>query len=153
MAMLDPAESSPLEPPAPPADDESLDHQSLDDQLLERRITRLFTVQLYLRWFFNLGLWLTVGTVSLWGLRGDIALWLDYFTWAAVRASLRYNRGPFFGLALCVSMTLATLIWHSAHILWGMSAKERYYFTREVELIATKGPKHWLWRWVCEEKI
>lgn len=139
--------------------DEDIDNVSdsrseqIDEQLLDRQVQRLIEVQTYLRWIFDGFLWLTVGTASIWALRSDIELWIATFTWAAVRMSLAYNRLPMLGLGICVAMTLATLIWQSSIILWGVSQRERRSLINQVKKIKETGKSHPLWRWVCEEKL
>jgi len=125
----------------------------ISDQLLERQVQRLIEVQTYLRWMFDVFLWLTVGTASIWALRSDIELWIAAFTWAAVRMSLISNRLPMLGLGLCVAMTLATLVWQSSIILWGVNQRERRSLIQQVKKIQEQGKSHLLWRWVCEERL
>ncbi len=127
--------------------------EQIDEQLLERQVQRLIEVQTYLRWVFNVFLWLTVGTASIWALRSDIELWIAAFTWAAVRITLVYNRLPMMGLGICVAMTLATLVWQSSIILWGINQRERRSLINQVKSIKEKGKSHLLWRYVCEEKL
>ena len=125
----------------------------LIDPLLERQVQRLVEVQTYLRWIFDGFLWLTIGTASIWALRSDIELWIAAFTWAAVRITLAYNRLPMMGLGICVAMTLATLVWQSSIILWGVNQREKRSLVDQVKRIKEKGKSHPLWHWVCEEKI
>jgi len=127
--------------------------ESSIDPLLERQVQRLIEVQTYLRWLFDAFLWLTIGTASIWALRADIELWLAAFTWVAVRMTLIYNRLPMMGIGLCVAMTLATLVWQSSIILFGVSPSERRSLINQVKKIQEAGTKHLLWRWVCEEKL
>jgi hypothetical protein len=127
--------------------------EKLIDPLLERQVQRLIEVQTYLRWLFDIFLWLTVGTASIWALRSDIELWVAAFTWAAVRITLAYNRLPMMGLGICVAMTLATLVWQSSIILWGVNQREKRSLVDQVKRIKEKGKSHPLWHWVCEEKI
>jgi hypothetical protein len=124
-----------------------------EDPLLERQIQRLLELQTYLRWIFDGFLWLTVGTASFWALRSDIELWLATFTWAAVRITVIYNRMPILGLGLCIAMTMATLVWQSSIILFGINASERRSLIAQIHKIQQKGKSHLLWRWICEEKI
>jgi hypothetical protein len=131
---------------------EHIDEQ-LGDRLLDRQVQRLIEVQTYLRWIFDGLLWLTVGTASIWALRSDIELWIAAFTWSGVRIALVYNRLPMMGLGICVAMTLATLVWQSSIILWGINRSERQVLVEQVKKIQAKGESHLLWRWVCEEKI
>ncbi|GBO54282.1 hypothetical protein APA_2230 [Pseudanabaena sp. lw0831] len=127
--------------------------EALIDPLLERQVQRLIEVQTYLRWIFDGFLWLTIGTASIWALRADIELWIAAFTWAGVRITLAYNRLPMMGLGICVAMTLATLVWQSSIILWGVNQREKRSLIDQVKRIKDKGKSHPLWRWVCEEKI
>jgi hypothetical protein len=106
-----------------------------------------------LRWIFNGFLWLTIGTASIWALRSDIELWIAAFTWAGVRITLAYNRLPMMGLGICVAMTLATLVWQSSIILWGVNQREKRSLIDQVKRIKSKGKSHPLWRWVCEEGV
>lgn len=124
-----------------------------ESEITQRQILRLHQVQTWGRWLFNLSLWLTLGTFSIWSLREDISLWLEYFTWAAVRASLQYNRLGFFGLGFCVANTLSTLIWQSWHILRGLSVAERAALSQQISKISAQGEKHPLWRWVMVERV
>ncbi len=126
---------------------------SIAEELLDRQVQRLIEVQTYLRWMFDVFLWLTVGTASIWALRSDIELWMATFTWAAVRITLAYNRLPMLGLGICVAMTFATLVWQSSIILWGVNQREKRSLINQVKKIQEKGKSHPLWRWVCEEKL
>ncbi len=129
------------------------DINAVSEELLERQVQRLIEVQTYLRWMFDGFLWLTVGTASIWALRSDIELWIAAFTWAAVRMSVISNRLPMLGLGFCVAMTLATLVWQSSIILWGVNQRERRSLIQQVQKIQEQGKSHLLWRWVCEEKL
>ncbi len=126
---------------------------SIAEELLDRQVQRLIEVQTYLRWMFDVFLWLTVGTASIWALRSDIELWMATFTWAAVRITLAYNRLPMLGLGICVAMTFSTLVWQSSIILWGVNQREKRSLINQVKKIQEKGKSHPLWRWVCEEKL
>jgi len=108
----------------------------------DERLARLLTVHLYLRWGILLSLWLTVGLVSLWALLDDIELWLDYFTWTAVRSALQHNRWAFLGLGLCVGATLGVLIWQSGHILLGVLPSERRSLQRQLHQMSKWGKSH-----------
>jgi len=108
----------------------------------DERIARLLTVHLYLRWAVVLCLWMTVGLTSLWALRAEIELWLDYFTWTAVRFALQYNRWAFLGLGLCVGATLGVLIWQSGHILLGILPSERRSLQKQLQQMSQWGKRH-----------
>ncbi|NJK34978.1 MAG: hypothetical protein HC919_08525 [Oscillatoriales cyanobacterium SM2_2_1] len=116
----------------------------------DEQIRRLLAVDTALRWVFIAVLWLTCGTVSLWHLREELELMAAQFTWAALRVGLMYNPRPFFGLAFCLAMTQATLVWQSWHILFGVNQRERKRLLGRVHKIRTRGRQHPLWRWVCQ---
>jgi hypothetical protein len=97
-------------------------------------------------WLVTIVLWLTVGAWSLWDLRAEMDLWLQFFTWTAVRYSLAYNRLPALGLGLCCGMTMAVLVIESRHLIWGLSKTERVRLERQLSKIRQKGPSHPLWR-------
>jgi hypothetical protein len=96
-------------------------------------------------------LWVSVAPISLWGLRSEIDLWRDYFTWTAVRYGLAYNPLPTFGLALCIGMTVTVLIWQSRNIAFGISQRQTKRLERQLLSIRQQGKSHPLWKWVCEE--
>lgn len=110
---------------------------------------KLHELTVWARWIVVGVLWVTVAPLSLWGLRKEIALWLENFTWAAVRYGLVYNRLPALGLGLCVGMTLAVLIWQSRNILLGIPPKQQQRLEQQVRRIRQQGPSHPLWKWVC----
>lgn len=100
-------------------------------------------------WWLCLALWLTIGTLSLWWLRSDLQALREYFTWAAVKYMLAYNRAAAMGLGLCFGLTLALLYAESRHILWGLSKSERLQLTNRLEKIREQGPSHPQWRVIC----
>ena len=125
---------------------------SLDnDPIFQAEVQRLHELTVYGRWLVVAFLWLSVGALSLWALRGEIALWLENFTWAAVRYGLVYNRLPAVGLGLCIGMTLAVLVWQSRNILLGLPRKEKLRLEQQVRRIRQQGSSHPLWRFVCRE--
>lgn len=130
-----------------PLDDSSLDATA---PAFRQQVKRLHQLMVWGRWLVVLLLWLTVGTSSIWGLRADIALWLDYFTWTAVRYSLAYNPVQAVGLACCIGLTAAVLIWQSRNILWGMPRQEQERLEKQVYRIRQQGQSHPLWNWVCQ---
>lgn len=125
---------------------------SLDnDPIFQAELQRLHQLTVYGRWLVVGLLWLSVAPLSLWGLRREITLWLENFTWAAVRYGLIYNRLPAIGLGLCMGMTLAVLVWQSRNILFGLPRKEQLRLEQQVRRIRQQGPSHPLWRLVCRE--
>lgn len=119
------------------------------DPVLAREMERLHRLGVWGRWCLVIGLWLTIGALSLWHLRDDIALMLDYFTWASVKYTIAFNRVPSMGLGLCIGITAGVLIWQSRNILFGLPDRERKQLAQRVIQIREKGPKHPLWRYVC----
>lgn len=115
---------------------------------IDLKVQRLLLVQVRMRWALVIFLWLTVGATSIWALRGDIILWREYFTWAAVRVAIRNDQLPFMGLGLCVAMTLSTLMRQSWDILHGISKREYQSLVKQVREIESQGRKHLLWQWV-----
>ncbi|MEM9005474.1 MAG: hypothetical protein AAGE59_18355 [Cyanobacteria bacterium P01_F01_bin.86] len=77
-------------------------------------------------WWLNLGLWVTVGVASLWSLRRTFQQLTEYFTWAAIRYGLAFNRPAAVGLGLCIGLTVALLVKETRFILFGLSRKERH---------------------------
>lgn len=79
------------------------------------------------RWcLFTLGLWVTVGAASLWSLRRTWQQLADYFTWAALRYGLAFNRLAAAGLGLCLGLTVALLVKEARFLMFGLTRKERY---------------------------
>jgi len=97
-------------------------------------------------WWRTLGLWLTVGTVSLWTLREEFLFLQQHFTWTALRYGLAYHRLAAIGLGLCVGLTVALLVGESRHILFGLSDSERQRLQRLHHHIEQQGQRHPLWK-------
>jgi hypothetical protein len=119
-----------------------------DKKAIDTQVQRLILVQTKMRWALVIFLWLTLGIISLWMIREDIGLWIEYFTWAAVRVAIRNEQLPYMGLGVCVALTLSTLIRQSWDILFGINKREYHYLVKQVQKIETQGRKHWLWQWV-----
>jgi len=135
-------------------------HSSADGAVPERNsdpqfqaeIQRLFKITLYSRWLVVGGLWLTVGSLSLWSLRESIQLWFEYFTWAAIRYAFAFNRLAAVGVGLCMGTTFAVLLWQSRVILWGIPDPEYQRLSQQVMRIRVQGSTHPLWNRVCGKK-
>jgi hypothetical protein len=84
--------------------------------------------------------------LSLGRLRPEIAQLRQYFTWAAVRYGLAYNRLAAVGLGLCVGLTVALLVAESRYILFGMTKAELQRIEALAHRIETEGRSHPLWR-------
>lgn len=119
---------------------------------LQQQMERLHQLTVWGRWGVVGLLWLTLAPLSLWALRSDIALWLDYFTWAAVRYGLAFNTPAAVGISVCIGMTVSVLVWQSRNILWGLPAREVKRLERHVLQIRQQGPRHPFWRWVCGDR-
>lgn len=98
---------------------------AIDHQILHLR------QQWMRRWVTITGmLWLTVGLSSLWSLRRTFAQLADYFTWAALRYGLAFNRLAAAGLGLCCGLTIILLCRELRYQIWGMPRSERYQFLK-----------------------
>lgn len=134
-----------------PEDSPSLHSASIaSDALFQQQVERLYRLTVQGRWLFIASLWLTVGTASLWGLRYPISLILDYFTWAAVWYGLIFNRFSAIGLVICLSFTIAVLVWQSRNLLLGLPERDRKWLELQVQHIRQQGPSHPLWKRVCD---
>ena len=122
------------------------------DPRLQAEVQRLYQLTLYGRWLVIGGLWLTVGSFSLWSLRDSIQQWFEYFTWAAVRYAFAFNRLAAVGLGVCIGTTFAVLLSQSRVILWGLPAHEHQRLSQQVMRIRVQGSTHPLWQRVCGEQ-
>ena len=120
-----------------------------DDPTFQTQVQRLYRLNVYARWLVVSLLWLTVAPWSLWALRREIGLWLEHFTWSAVRYGLAYHRLAGVGLGLCLGATTAVLVWQSSNILWGLPPEQQRQLERQVRRIRDRGTSHPLWKWVC----
>ncbi len=123
--------------------------EAIQDPLFGAQVHRLHQLTVYGRWIFASILWLTVGTLSLWGLRYPISLAVEHFTWAALRYGLVFNRLPALGLFLCLGVTLSTLVWQLRNWLFGLPKRDRLRLEQQVLRIRQQGNSHPLWKWVC----
>ena len=114
----------------------------------QHQVTKLYKLSIYGRWLFVAASWLTIGTYALWSLREEIAICLDYFTWAAVYYGLHFNFLPTLCLAFCIGVTASVLVWQSRNLIWGLPADEKQKLERQVKKIMAKGNKHPLWKWI-----
>jgi hypothetical protein len=120
------------------------------DPIFQQQVQRLYQITLYSRWVIVALLWLVITPFCLWGLRDEIPLWFDYFTWTAVRYSLIYNPLSALGLALCFGATLAVLLWQGCNVLFGVSPDYKRQLEKQLFKIRQQGKSHPLWKWVCE---
>ncbi len=139
--------------PSDPISDQSA-QPFLRDRNLKQSVQRLHQLTVASRWGVVLALWLLIGLPSValfWS--SEVSLWVEYFTWAAVRYSLAYNTPFAIALALCIGSTTAVLIWQSRNILFGLPAKEQQRLERQVMHIYRQGHSHPLWNWVVNGKF
>ncbi len=114
----------------------------------QHKVLRLHQLTVYGRWLFVLFSWLTFGLYALWSLKAEIALWFDYFTWAAVYYGLHFNFLPTLCLAFCIAVTISVLVWQSRNLLWGLPKSEKRQLEKRVEKILARGEKHPFWKWI-----
>ena len=126
-----------------------MDQTENADPSFIQQVQRLHQLQVYGRWFFVSFLWLTVTPVCLWNLSAEIALWRQYFTWVAVKYGLFYHPMATLGLAFCIGMTTAVLVWQSRNVLLGLPQQEKQRLEKQVFRIRQQGPSHPLWKWIC----
>ncbi|WGV27814.1 hypothetical protein [Halotia branconii] len=120
------------------------------DPSFAQQVQRLHQLTVYGRWLFVGCLWLTIAPLCLWDLRTEIALWQQYFTWVAVRYGLFYHPLSTLGLAFCIGMTVAVLVWQSRNILVGLPQPEKERLEKQVCRIRQQGVTHPLWKWICQ---
>lgn len=135
---------------SPPGSASDLPNPHLPNpNLFALEVERLHRLTIWGRWLVVLGLWLTVGLASLWNFRYEISLLREHFTWAALRYGIIFNRLASLGLAFCIGMTLAILMWQTSNILWGRPKSWQKQLEQRVLRIRHQGQTHPLWHWVC----
>ncbi len=123
------------------------------DPQFNNQVRRLHQLTVCARWLLVLFSWMSFGCFGIWGLRVEISLWLENFTWTAVRYGLYFNRLATFCVTLCIGITVAVLVWQSRNIIQGISPRERWRLERQVKKILASGPRHPLWKWVCKSQL
>lgn len=120
------------------------------DPTFKTQVKRLHQLTVWGRWLVVGILWITLAPLCLWGWRYEISLLRSHFTWAALRYAIIYNRLPAIGLATCIGMTVAVLVWQSRNILLGIPPHEQKRLENQVQRIRQQGTSHPLWKWVCK---
>jgi hypothetical protein len=120
------------------------------DSIFIQQVQKLYQLTVYGRWLFVGCLWLTIGSVCLWDLRSEIALWQQYFTWVALRYSLLFHPLATFGLSFCIAVTLAVVTWQGRNLILGLPPEEKQRLEKQVYLIRQQGKTHPLWKWICK---
>lgn len=123
----------------------------MTDPSFALQVRKLHQLTVYGRWLVAGVLWLTLAPICLWNLRDEIALWRQYFTWMAVKYGLFYHPLSTIGLAFCIGMTVATLVWQSRNILMGLPQREQQRLEKQVCHIRQQGSSHPLWKWVVSK--
>ena len=123
---------------------------SVEDPIFKQQVQKLYQLIVYGRWLVVGFLWLSVGSLSLWDLRSEIALLLQYFTWVAVKFGLYYHPLPTLGLTFCLVMTFSVIFWQSRNMLLGLPPEEQRRLEVQVYKIRQQGASHPLWKWVCQ---
>ncbi len=121
------------------------------DPTFQQQVQRLHELTVWGRWLVVLASWIILAPLCLWELRYPISLTLDYFTWAAVYYGLYFQPWPALGLAFCVALTTAVLVWQSRNILFGLPKRTQRRLERQVLYIRQQGESHPLWQFVCAE--
>ena len=111
----------------------------------ERAIEALRQHYLTLWWRLTVGIWLTVGPLTLWQLRSEISLLLDYFTWTSVYYGLKYNFLGAVGFFLCVGLAAMLVVREIRHLTLGLSPLERKRLEHQLAHIRRQGSSHPLW--------
>lgn len=130
------------------ADSSSINVATDLDPQFAADLTRLYRLMVWARWAVVVGLWLTLGSLSLWGMRFNLGLLWEHFTWIALRYALLTHRLSFVGLLFCSWMTLSVLLWQSRNILFGLSPADRSRLHQQLLRIRQQGKSHPLWRWL-----
>lgn len=114
----------------------------------QRKVIKYYQLTIYMRWLVVILLWFTLGVYGVWGIRQEIQLWLDHFTWSAVYYGLAFNFIPTICLGVCIGMTVSVLVWQSRCIIWGLSNKEKYYLEKRVTTILESDSSNFVKKWL-----
>ncbi|MEM6252102.1 MAG: hypothetical protein AAF821_04190 [Cyanobacteria bacterium P01_D01_bin.156] len=111
----------------------------------ERAIEALRQHTLTLWWRLTVAVWLTVGPLTLWQLRREISLLVDYFTWTAVYYGLKYNFLGAVGFFFCIGLASMLVVRELRHLTLGLSPFERRRLEAQLAKIRRQGESHPLW--------
>ena len=114
----------------------------------KQKVDKLYKLSIYGRWLLVVFSWLTLGLYAIWNLQEEIAISLDYFTWASVYYGLHFNFLPTLCLAFCIGVTVSVLSWQSRNVIWGLPEIEKRKLEKRVNKIMARGSKHPLWKWI-----
>lgn len=124
---------------------ESTESTTYTNIATEKAIEALRQHTLTTWWRLTVGVWLTIGPLTLWQLRSEISLLLDYFTWTSVYYGLKYNFLGSLGFFLCIGLAITLLIREVRHLTLGISPIERKRLENQLAQIRRQGPSHPLW--------
>ncbi len=111
----------------------------------ERAIESLRQHALTTWWRLTVAVWLTIGPLTLWQLRSEISLLLDYFTWTSVYYGLKYNLLGALGFFICIGLASTLLLREIRHLTLGISPVERKRLESQLAQIRRQGSSHPLW--------
>ncbi|MDJ0797021.1 MAG: hypothetical protein QNJ51_09325 [Calothrix sp. MO_167.B12] len=129
--------------------DSTNNNMASSDSSFAQQVQKLHRLTVYGRWLLVCFFWLTIAPLALWGIREEIFLWRQYFTWVALRYTLAYHPLSTLGFAICLGTTTAILIWQSRNILFGIPHSELKRLEQKVCQIRQQGQSHPLWKWIC----
>ena len=131
---------------------EEVPEEEREDGAIAQEIEKLRQQTMRTWWQVCLALWLTVGLLSFWWLRSEFYELTEYFTWAAVRAAIYFERIPSLGLITCIGLTVGLLLSESRQILFGISRSERSRLHAQRNKIREQGPTHPQWKVICADE-
>ena len=123
-------------------------NRAIYDPHFARQVQKLHHLTIRGRWLLLSCLWLIIAPLSLWGLKDEILLWRQYFTWVAMRYALYYHPFSTLGLVICVNMTLIVLVLQSRNFIFGLPQSELKRLEQKVSQIRQQGQSHPLWKWI-----
>lgn len=119
---------------------------------LPPELQRLRLLAIYWRWSGVAVCWLLLAPLGIWGLRDEIRLWQDYFTWTAVRYGLAYNWLSALCLMFCLGTTISTAVLQWDYWWGAISPREKTRLERRLKAIAELDPRHPLRRWISRNR-
>ncbi|MEO0868336.1 MAG: hypothetical protein AAFY17_07780 [Cyanobacteria bacterium J06642_11] len=127
------------------SNDSSKIHTPYSNVATEQAIEALRQHSLTLWWRLTALVWLTIGPLTLWQLRVEIGLLLDYFTWAAVYYGLKFNLLGALGFFFCIGLASTVVVRELRHLTFGLSPLERRRLETQLAKIRKQGESHPLW--------
>lgn len=120
-----------------------------ESNITPQEIERLFRLNIYGRWILVALSWLLIFPWGLWQMRETIFLCYEKCTWATIRIGMEFTPWGALAISFCIAFTTSVLVWQSIYILrGGLSPRQKYYLSQQVEKIKNQGEKHWLYFWL-----